>query len=390
MITHHKNYGLFSENCQAFAVRNLAASALCPLCNQSCARRDAPESHSRGPTNAFYAMYAILCLRSEFFAVPFVAGLLAVIRKIFNLPWNFEPAATFKLVTLLLICSIIVAMIPSSEEELLTIREINWTTLFDWELEQAPAFSWDDTKSFLGSLSFGNKDFDCSECARIAFNRAIRTHLCFEYHSHGRPRPPNVSWLIPKIVLSFPVWSGTLLTAFITNTLWRFSWPYWVAGMIAYQFLIAGISMTLHGDLCKVGMGVKLLYSRSSFLLAWVGIFNTVLLYGDIAYFGDWPDLDRFGVLKYPLCLVFMDEALKYVILYTISPRNLSKWIKVPPGGQIDRAFQKFINYYEYAWKVYQKWYLRYHWWGCIAVATTLLCRASKSVLGERRATLLF
>ena len=160
--------------------------------------------------------------------------------------------------------------------------------------------------------------------------------------------------------------------------------------MIAYQFLIAGISMTLHGDLCKVGMGLKLLYSRSNFLLAWIGAFNTVLLYGDIAYFGDWPDLNRFGVLKYPLYLVLMIAGLHYVLWFTFSPRNLSKWIKVSPSGQIDRAFQTFITCFDYAWKVYQKWYLRYHWWGCIAAAITLLCRASNSVIGERRATLLF
>lgn len=252
-------YENLERNCQTFALRQLSSAVLCPTCPQG------PNSPKRGPTNAFYSLYAIPGLREHILYAGGGACVISVIRRVYGLPITSHSSEGFLVLLLIPALSVVLSFIPTSRSRTAILGPQAYkylgTTLFDWELQNLPPLE-EQAPVWTPRLT---NEADCLECAEVAAVRFHRTRKCLDSQ---RPRGTTrhywctrLLWL--KVLLTFPLWAGPFYSALLISSVSHYSWFWGIFTVVYMVLLMVMIANHPSGDLCRAGYGFNVLYHRS-------------------------------------------------------------------------------------------------------------------------------
>ena len=331
MIEHYSDYGLFLDNCQAFAVRRLGAAALCPSCVQ-----ETGSEPSWGPTNAFYSIYTILYLRFNLYMSLIIAAMLHVVLKSFGREHILDILYLCIIAAPPIILTTVVLLTPQGTDTAIEGDDLRNVTLDSWELSNVVGSSeW--------NMQAMSKEADCDECASIAAKRTLLTRKCFCTHSKSLPRRPKRRWRLCKGLITFTIWSGTVLPAFVIHPIFCLPGPYLISVEILSQMISVVMAINLESDLCRTAHGVRLIYRKT----LWIQIYSWSLLVWiiwDLLHAGAAPDLQVLGIWRYPIYLCSIEFISILWFYYQLTPGRIAHWLALLENQNLYATAQSWIK----------------------------------------------
>ena len=263
-------------------------------------------------------MYTILYLRQNLFLSLLIAVALHVILTTFGREHVIDFPKLLMIITPPLLLTIIIVFVPdihpSYDGDI-----FNSGTLGDWEFANLFGYSEWNVQQMVAVAH-------CKKCALIAAERTLFVRKC--QRTHGTPPPNRIrpQWLLFKILVTLPVWGGTVLTAIIIHASFSLRLPSLIVIVISSQLLGVVMTINLESDLCRIAHGVRLIYSKT-LLIQIYSVSHLAWMFWDIVHFGTAPDLKRLGIWRYLVYFYYIQVWPIGWLYYELTPGRILNWL---------------------------------------------------------------